>query len=222
MYVQVRVPPLGFTTFEIVPSNSEPPLTVTYKFGDTFSVENEFIRMDFSSEHMLLSWTNKTSGNTNLIFHGYRLYKSVMGSAYLMRVSDPAQKIDMSRVVSHVTRGPLVSLVTTVVNENLNHTWKLFSGAEFAEITYMIDSLAEPGYNLITNFETEIKNGNNFYTDDSGWLLMKRQSTSRVEESYFPSVEFFFINSSQTEHGGYVEEGKRNRQVGREEERRGS
>lgn len=147
---------------------------------------------------MLSSWTNKTSGKVHKLIHNYKQYPSISGSAYLMRVGTA---VDIPKKIqgTQITRGPLMSVVTTVINDRLNHTWRLYKHSEFAEITYNINSIETPGYNLISRFDTDILNKKTFYTDDSGWLITQRESVERVEESYFPSVEFTFINDTTSQ-----------------------
>jgi hypothetical protein len=52
--------------------------------------------------------------------------------------------------------------------------------------------------NLMTRFATHVQNGNVFYTDDSGWLLRRREMKNPIllEASTYPSIEYAFINDS--------------------------
>lgn len=192
------VPSLGFNTIQVTPSNTKPPKTETIPLGTPFFIENDLVKLDFSSSHMLVSWTNKTNGKTHRVQHEYKRYLSEFGSAYLMRIQTE-REIPLQNVRSYVTNGPVAAIVTTVINDHLNHTWRLYQGCEYAEITYFINSMAQPGYNLITRFSTDIQNGEDFYTDDSGWLLTKRKRAERIEAGYFPSVEFTFINDTNSQ-----------------------
>lgn len=132
----------------------------------------------------------------NVSFSAYRSLEFHSG-AYLFEpdASDPFLNVTGRFPIVRVIQGPITSELVSSYADGLTHTFRVYHTQSFLggglEMSVVFDLSRRSDYNveMFMKLDTDIDNGDRtFYTDSSGFLMMKRITDVRlpVEANYYP------------------------------------
>ncbi|KAN0028185.1 hypothetical protein ACTFIV_010018 [Dictyostelium citrinum] len=207
------VSPLGYTTYIISSTTSdtvEPdsiPATIIQdeiviaggeivekvsSFNDPIILENDFIRVQFSSQDgSILSITNKSSEVTTSITQEYIWYSPSIGNnassqcsgAYIFRpVEDFAYPYNNATPSVSIIRGEVSSSIRRFWSNEMVQTFRLYSNADHLEIEEIIgpiDISDGIGKEVVSRYTTSFATDQTWYTDSQGMEMQKRITNYR-------------------------------------------
>ncbi|XP_066995337.2 alpha-mannosidase 2 [Anabrus simplex] len=167
-----------------------------------FSIHNSHLAAAFSEQGLLKAITLKKSGLTvpvHLDFVRYqaRPTKETSG-AYLFLPPGEADILKIGSPVVRVLEGPLFSQVDVAL-PSVIHTVRLYniSGADSLglEIYNLVDISEQINFELAMRFSSNIKNGDEFFTDLNGLQMIKRKHFSKLplQANYYPLPSMAYI-----------------------------
>lgn len=203
----------NFSSFSVtaVPLQLCSPLSTTLqRAGVPFNVTRGRYTLNFGANQMLQSVFDSVSGRKMRLQHSLWRYWSIDGSAYLFRADPAGVRTVWGTLSTTITSGLLATEVRQTLfglGNNITFTWRLYASggqfdsnnATFLEVEYDFN-LVEAGFDYVVRYDTNVDNGNQFFTDDNGWIDVERRydSEKHVEYSYYPSVECASINDTDT------------------------
>jgi hypothetical protein len=196
LYFQAQVPALGFATYFVQQSSSQPRPNPETPL-EAAMIENADVRITFDSVTGAVSQIlNKKSGISTPLTQQFMYYSAVQNShqnsgAYIFRPNGvtPTPACTSKPLVS-VIRGPVVSEVRTLCGW-LAQTVRLSNADSFVEFEFQTSEVPIAdgiGKEVITRFSTGIKSNGYVYTDSNG----REFQTRKVRVCFFRSVAQIF------------------------------
>eukprot|EP01046_Picozoa_sp_COSAG06_P047104 COSAG06_NODE_6788_length_2781_cov_3.424310_1_plen_787_part_00 len=202
----VNVPPLGYSSFTLLPSTSRKARATKQQHwsSPTVIIENEFLRLSFgSTTGALLSITDKTSDITSSVECQLGYFNSTAGDMFAwtaaagtfkpLVVSDPQWNVH-GEVFKEV-------LVSASDGSGTTVGFRLNDGAAYLEVNIEItpqlgSTLPTERAMVAARFVTNITSNGTFFTDSNGMGLLKRQAGA-ASHSTFPAVAYSLIHDTQ-------------------------
>ena len=220
-----KVPALGFATYFINSTKSfslkdlfpSSPKKV-YDDADEMSIENEFIKLSFSSDTgHLTSMTDKSSKVTTALNQAFYWYNASIGNeeskqpsgAYIFRPNKSEPILISQGQKTDVYKGALVQEVRQVISPFISQVIRLYTGQRHAEFEYTVGPIPiadKWGKEVIARFDTDIKSNQLFYTDANGREMQERKFNYRptwkldnkepVAGNYYPVNSRLYIKDA--------------------------
>ncbi|XP_076081829.1 alpha-mannosidase 2x-like [Mytilus galloprovincialis] len=191
------------TEAENVPEQS--PFTIKTEQEKDFSVENSFLKADFSGNTgFLKSVTTKDDGKQHKIEVSFVSYGISHGKeksgAYLFLPDGPAKPINYMSPTIRITRGPIVSEVV-VYHQYTEHHVRILSspGTDGSAIDiYNLVDISSTGGNIETamRINTDIQNTDReFFVDLNGFQMIKHKKLDKIplQANFYPMPSMAFI-----------------------------
>ena len=194
----VKIPALGFATYFVNSTTSSrlkdlfrAPEKKFYADADEMSIENEFIKLSFTSDTGdLVSMTDKSSKVTTAVKQAFYWYNASIGNkqskqpsgAYIFRPNKSEPILISQGRKTELFKGPLVQEVRQVISPFVSQVIRLHPGQRHAEFEYTVGPIPirdNWGKEVITRFDTDIKSTKLFYTDANGREMQKRELNFR-------------------------------------------
>lgn len=185
LYFRAVLPPLGYTTFFLKRGSALHPNKDA--FSASISLENEYFTLNFTSNR-LSSIYDKHEGSSNTLKQKFMFYNPATpvngqaSGAYIFRPIGTAYDLEEPQPFT-VTKGKLVQTACQKVNGWISQCIRLYDddvGIEFESHVGPIDVDNGKGKEIITRFETDIKNGDEFITDSQGQEMLLRKLNYRA------------------------------------------
>ncbi len=179
-----------------------------YEVGDTFALQNGYVRAEFNADGFLQSITTiddkvKTPVSLKFMSYGTRPRGDRSG-AYLFMPDGEAKPLRVSQPYVRVLEGKLVSSVEVQVPSVLTHKVLLRSSpgpdGTGILITNEIDIRQMNNEELIMRLDSELASGDLFYTDLNGFQMIKRKRTSKLplQANYYPIPSMAYIQDDSS------------------------
>lgn len=215
LYFEGTVPALGYTTFFVLLSTSQPkPEPKPFGVEDAV-LENNFVKVSFDAKGQVSNVFNKKSGVSTPLTQQFMYYTGVQNSnqnsgAYIFRPNEqtPHAACTSTPTVT-VVQGPVVSEVRSVCGW-LAQTVRLTSSDSHIEFEFQTSEVPIKdgiGKEVITRFSTNVASNGYFYTDSNGREFQQRKVSIHFEK-YFspifsPGSRFFFFFSPSLIHSTF-------------------
>jgi hypothetical protein len=213
-----ELPPLGFATYYVqVGTQVTQPITKREQLAETISLENDVLKVDFSLTqgnlpYVLQSVTNKRTGYQLPVTQYYTQYQSYGDGAYLFRPADwPTPLSPQSEYTSFtLVHGKNVQELHQQLTNNLTQTFRLYNSygdsglGEFLEFTTTVKLADDKEMSAVFSAPSMKTNGV-FYTDNSGFEMLKRVREIRwndtsvqsiISGNYYPMVSSSYIRDT--------------------------
>lgn len=215
---KAKVPALGFATYFINSTKScrlkelfRAPPKKDYEDSDEISIENEFLKLSFSSDTgHLTSMTDKGSKVITAMNQEFYWYNASVGNAdskqqsgaYIFRPNKSEPILISQGYKTELYKGPLVQEVRQVVSPFISQVIRLYTGQQHAEFEYTVGPIPiadEWGKEVITRFDTDIKSNQLFYTDANGREMQERKynyrPTWKLDDKEPVAANYYPVNS---------------------------
>lgn len=225
---------LGFTTYFIEPDSSEKPSRVATKAlpvdnsaatcndpGTKEMVLQGKVTKAFIDCHSgllsAISW-KETTVRVNQSFYWYlghpgnnTEFQYRASGAYIFRPQqqEPLPVANKAELVHMETNGTIVQEVHQKFSDWLTQVIRVYDDADFVEFNWVVGSIPvtdHKGKEIITRFDTELKNDDVFYTDSNGREILKRRLNYRptwqvdikepVAGNYYPVNSRIYIEDT--------------------------
>ncbi|XP_063231157.1 alpha-mannosidase 2 [Bacillus rossius redtenbacheri] len=170
--------------------------------GKEFSVSSELLSATFSAQGMLKAVTLRDSGVTVPLHLDFARYSARQGpersGAYLFLPDGQAVAVSPDVPPVWVVEGPLVSQVRVRLRE-ASHVVALHNtpGVDSLglEIQNIVDISDFNNYELVMRLSSNIKNGEEFFTDLNGMQMIRRKHFNKLplQANYYPLPSAAFI-----------------------------
>ena len=220
-----KVPALGLATYFVNSTKSSRLKDLfrvhpnrVYEDSDEISIENEFIKLSFSSDTgHLTSMTDKSSKLTTALNQAFYWYNASIGNeespqpsgAYIFRPNKSEPILISQGQKTELFKGPLVQEVRQVISPFISQVIRLYTGQRHAEFEYTVGPIPVAdnwGKEVIIRFDTDIKSNQLFYTDANGREMQERKlnyrptwklnNTEPVAGNYYPVNSRMYIKDA--------------------------
>uniref|UniRef100_A0A7I4YMU9 Alpha-mannosidase n=1 Tax=Haemonchus contortus TaxID=6289 RepID=A0A7I4YMU9_HAECO len=219
LLVPIQVGPVGYATYIVDNSTSKRAITPLFASKivkeELVTIENEDISLLFDENGLVSSLTEKATNRTYPFRQQFFYYKGVMNGAqpsgaYVFRPDGDAIKVDKAQL--EVIKGDLVQEVRQTFNPWIAQVIRLKKGTKPIEFDWIIGPIPKEEKNpvtkeVVTQYITDIKNANVFFTDSNGRQMMKRQKnfnpsfkyvdSEPVSGNYYPVTNRAFIKDEK-------------------------
>ena len=217
-----KVSALGFATYFIKSTDSS-PLKTSFRFlpkkasgnSQEISIENEFIKLSFSSDTgQLTSMTDKSSKLTTAMKQAFYWYQASIDSeqpdgTYIFRPNGDKPILISQDQRSEVFKGSQVQEFRQVISPFISQVVRLYAGQRHAEFEYTVGPIPIDdnwGKEIITRFDSDINSNLLFYTDANGREMQERKVNYRptwklsitepVAGNYYPVNSRMYIRDA--------------------------
>ncbi|KAL4220597.1 Alpha-mannosidase 2 [Mactra antiquata] len=195
---EITIPPFGIEVYKISPASSTNSLVEIFESderdeGDMISIENLYMKIDFDKNTGLIKRITDKNGKVTNITAQFMVYRSKTSGAYIFGPAGLASTFSIGKSVVKATKGPLMSKVE-VTSKGFSLSVILYNTSSIQGHGIHIQTdvdLKEAGMGemeVILRLQTDVKNGDKFYTDQNGFQFMGRQNRPNdpLESNYYP------------------------------------
>ncbi|XP_060578031.1 lysosomal alpha-mannosidase-like isoform X2 [Ruditapes philippinarum] len=224
---QVKLPPLGFSTYFVSMSNSamkkkqQKPVKKMLKGNEDFVIKNEHISVKFDGRTgAMKSMTNLASGRELDVVQDIVYYLSHPGNcskpefepsgAYVFRPLHEKPETWKVSYPGDASQGPLVQEIYTKFSSWVTQVTRVYTGEKYTEIEWTVGPIPindKQGKEVIARFNTSLKTNGKFYTDANGREILERQrnyrptwklnQTEPVAGNYYPVNSRIFMQDTK-------------------------
>ncbi|KAK3605381.1 hypothetical protein CHS0354_040981 [Potamilus streckersoni] len=192
----IKMSPYAVEIFEIMPSTSGNDISTVQSPNEnekTIVLQNTYLTVEFDSRTGWLRSIQDSNGKATHFRTSCLSYKSEKSGAYLFGPAGEAREFLTSKPQILVTKGKFVSEVSLKF-PGFYHSIRLYNSSgpqgRFLHIKNEID-IAGAGLKeqeIIMRFESDVQNGDLFYTDSNGFQMMGRRTrpSNPIETNYYP------------------------------------
>lgn len=208
IFLAESLPPLGFKSFYVEKTASEPP-------APSQNAPSHQIQMSLDDDTGLLSELN-INGIKIAVRQNFFYYQGAVGNnevvqnrssgAYIFRPNGTVPFAVSKKVVNKVYKGELVNEIHQVFNEWTSQIIRTYNRETFIEFDWLVGPIPRGkvnGVEVISRFSTSLKSESTFYTDSNGRELLKRvrnfrptwrlNLTEPVASNYYPVTSKILI-----------------------------
>ncbi|XP_069949853.1 alpha-mannosidase 2x-like isoform X2 [Cherax quadricarinatus] len=173
--------------------------------GQSFTLHNDHLQARFGSNGLMQSLTAQGRTldlNLEFVKYGVKNHRETAG-AYLFLPDKEATPLPVGQPAVLTVLGPLLSTVTTHL-KNIIHTVTVKSSPGVdgmgVEINNLVNIKLERNYEFAMRLNTDIKNGDVFYTDLNGFQVNKRTRYDKlpIQANYYPIPSLAYIQDDDT------------------------
>jgi len=208
-FFPIEVPALGYNTYFMCYS---PEYDIFDTNANSASIENNLLQINFtksiSNEYKMHSIFNKISNSTHQISQEYLYYISENDDSFVFKSTETVNISTDSIVNSRIITGPYVQQMDQVLNNNTTQTIRIYNYSTDSVNNYYFDIIHDVqipvNRELVSRFDTEIKNKGLFYTDNS-LEIVERNYTSRfgatnrtnmIAGNFYPMIRTAYIKDN--------------------------
>ncbi|KAL3846905.1 hypothetical protein ACJMK2_017854 [Sinanodonta woodiana] len=192
----IKMTPYAVEVFEIMPSTSGNDLSVVQRPNENekmIVLQNRYLTVEFDSRTGWLRSIRDLNGRVTTFRTSCLSYKSVTSGAYLFGPAGEAKEFITSKPQILVTKGKFVSEISLKF-PGFYHSVRLYNSSgpqgRSLHIRNEVD-INGAGLNdqeIIVRFESDVQNGDLFYTDSNGFQMMGRRTrpSNPIETNYYP------------------------------------
>lgn len=223
IYVDVRVPPLGYTTLTVSKTNKVHVQSRARKNSEAvhgnIEIRNEHLIAGFDSKGYLSYVTEIATKKTRSIRQEFFYYEGIdskddqPSGAYIFRpkTQQPIGLSDDDLIVEAIN-GDVVNEVRQKVNQYVSQVIRLPKGKNYLEFEWIVGPIPKETKDpitkeFVTRYTTEVQSQNVSYTDSNGRQAMKRFfdgassfeyfDTEPVAGNYYPITAFGYIKDKK-------------------------
>lgn len=161
---------------------------------DVIEIENLHLKVEFDKKTgMMKRILHKNNGKITNITAQFMVYQSKTSGAYIFGPSGPAQAFMVGEKKVTVKKGPLYSEVK-VTSLGFLLSFRLYNASGIQGLGVHVKTEVDMAavnmkeMEVILRFNTDVKNGDNFYTDQNGFQLIGRinRPNDKIESNYYP------------------------------------
>ncbi|XP_076348984.1 lysosomal alpha-mannosidase-like [Tachypleus tridentatus] len=214
LVVNVKLPPLGFSTYFIKKSNNshlakEQMSEVFESRSEEEIVGNKEVAVTIDGKTGLLKSMNLSNGMKFPIKQAFYWYQGMNGNnsefqfrasgAYIFRPNGTTPQPVSQNVTVTVVKGALVKEIHQTYSPWLSQVIRIYNSSRFLEMEWLVGPIPvknNTGKEIITRFDTGLQTEKTFYTDANGRQVLKRVRNERptwslnisepVSGNYFP------------------------------------
>ncbi|XP_072453348.1 alpha-mannosidase 2 isoform X1 [Notamacropus eugenii] len=170
---------------------------------DDISIENSYIKLDFSGSGLMEKMTNKEDGKIHEVkvefaWYGTRNGRDKSGAYLFLPDGEAKPYISADPPFIRVTHGRIYSEVTCLF-PNLKHNVRLYNiqGTEgqSVEVANILDIRGEYNREIAMRISSDLNNQKRFYTDLNGYQIQPRLTMSKLplQANVYPMTTMAYI-----------------------------
>lgn len=195
---EAELPALGIETYSIQPKHHVSERSEIYEAlppaGESvITIENRNMKVEFEKETGIMKRIVHRNGHVTNVTAQFFVYQSKTSGAYIFGPAGPAQAFLTGAKTIKVTKGPLFSEVKIssagfLLFVKLYNTSSIQGQGLHVHTEIDMSAVNMKEMEVILRFQTDVQNGNHFYTDQNGFQLIGRETrpADKIESNYYP------------------------------------